>query len=86
MTSDASDSGNARQEEFLNDALEFFENPGSSSGVSLVPSQPMSFPRPRETIGRDSCLNLHTRNSRSTSGNVFGNLLARHGPYPAQKK
>ena len=56
----------------LNDPKEFYD-PGtaSSSGMSHVPSQPLSFPRPRGSISRDSCLPHETRNSMGTSGDVF---------------
>ena len=68
----------------LNDAKEFYD-PGtaSSSGMSHVPSQSLSFPRPRGLISRDSCLPHGTRNSMGTSGNVFGNLPAQDGPSSA---
>ena len=52
----------------------------SSSGGSHVPSEPLSSPSLREKISRDSCLQLDTRNSLSTSGNVFESLHAQGGP------
>ena len=56
----------------LNDAKEFYDlETASSSGLSHVPSQPVSIPSPRGMIGRNSCLQLDTRNSLGTSGHVF---------------
>ena len=49
----------------------------SSSGLSHVPSQPMSTPSFRRMISRDSCLQHDTRNSLGTSGHVFEGLSAR---------
>ena len=49
----------------------------SSSGLSHVPSNPMSIPIPRGMICRDSCLQPSTRNSLGTSGHVFEGLHAR---------
>ena len=46
----------------LNDAKEFC-HPETASGLSHVPSQPMSIPSPRGMIHCDSCLQLDTRNS-----------------------
>ena len=68
----------------LNDAKEFSDpETASSSGLSHVPSQPMSIPSPRGMLGRDSCLQLDTRNSLGTSGHVFEGLLARGEPSAA---
>ena len=48
----------------LNDAGEYYDpETASSSGVSHVPSQPMSIPSPRRMISRDSCLPHDTQNS-----------------------
>ena len=64
-----------------NDAREFFDpETASSFGSSHVPSQPMSIPSLRELIGRDSCLQLDTRNSFGMSGDVFEDLLAPSEP------
>ena len=64
----------------LSDAGEFHDpETASSSGLSHVPSQPMSIPSPGGMASRDSCLPHDTRNSMGTSGNVFESL-------PAQKK
>ena len=68
----------------LNDAKEFYDpETASSSGVSHVPSQIMSFPSPTGTISRDSRLQLDTRNSLSTSAHVFEGLDARVEPSSA---
>ena len=48
----------------------------NSSGVSHVPSQPMSILSPRGMISRDSGLPHHTRNSLGASGHVFEGLPA----------
>ena len=58
----------------------------SSSGLSHVPSHPMSIPSPRGMLSRDSCLQHDTRNSYGTSGNVFENLLAPNEPSAALTK
>ena len=51
----------------MNDAKEFCDpETASSSGLSHVPSQPMSIPSPRGMINRDSCLQLDTRKSLGT--------------------
>ena len=65
----------------LNDLREF-DDPemASSSGLFDVPSQPMSTPSPRVMLSRDSCLQLDTRNSFGTSGNVFEDPPALTGP------
>ena len=48
----------------LNDAREFYGlATASSSGLSHVPSQPVSIPSPRGLISGDSCLQLAARNS-----------------------
>ena len=60
------------------DAKEFCDpETASSSGLSYVPSQPVSIPSPRGMISRDSCVQLDTRNSLGTSGDVFEGLVAR---------
>ena len=58
---------------------EFFYDPetASSSGMSHVPSQPMSISSLRGMVSRDSCLQPDTRNSMGTSGNVLEGPLAR---------
>ena len=62
----------------LNDAREFHEpETVSSSGLLLVPSQPVSIPSQRGLTSRDSCLQLATPNSCRTSGNVFEHPSAR---------
>ena len=66
------------------DAKEFFyPETASSSGLSHVPSQPMSIPSPRGMISRDSCLQRATRNSFGTSGHVFEDLPAPGEPSSA---
>ena len=51
----------------LNDAKELCDpETASSSGLSHVPSQPMSIPSPGGTINRDSCLQPDTRKSLGT--------------------
>ena len=55
----------------------------SSSGGSHVPSEPLSIPSLREKIRRDSCLQPYTRNSSTTSGNVFESLHGQGGPFSA---
>ena len=47
-----------------------------SSGLSHVPSHPMSIPNRRGMLSRDSCLQPDTRNSFGISGTVFEDLLA----------
>ena len=65
----------------LDDAKEFYgHETASSSGMSHVPSQPLSIPSPRGLICRDSCLPHDTRNTTGSSGNVLENLPARDGP------
>ena len=65
----------------LDDAKEFNgHETASSSGMSHVPSQPLSIPSPKGLICRDSCLPHDTRNSMGSSGNVFENPLALYGP------
>ena len=65
----------------LDDAKEFYDpGPASSSGMSHVPSQPLSIPNPRGLICRDSCLPHDTRKTTGSSGNVLENLPARDGP------
>ena len=55
-----------------NDSQDFYDpETASSSGLSHVPSQPVSVPSPRGMVSRDSCLQPETRNSIGTSGNVF---------------
>ena len=64
----------------MNDAKEFNDpETASNSGLSHVPSQPMSIPSPRGMITLDSCLQLDTRNSLGTSGRVFEYLHALFG-------
>ena len=47
----------------LNDAREFYDRgTAGSSGVSHVPSQPLSVLGPRGMVSRDSCLPHDTRN------------------------
>ena len=71
----------------LSDSREFCDpETASSSGLSHVPSHPMSIPSPRGMLSRDSCLQLDTRNSYGTSGNVFENLLAPNEPSAALRK
>ena len=66
---------------YLNDAREFYDaETTSSSGASLVPSQPLNIPSPRGMLSLDSGVSLHTRKSMGTSGNVFESLLARELP------
>ena len=61
----------------LNRSREFCDpETASSSGLSHVPSQPMSIQSPRGMIRRDSCLQPHTRKSPGTSGKVFGDRPA----------
>ena len=61
-----------------NGAQEFYDpETASSSGLSHVPSQPMSLPSPGGMISRESCLKPDTRNSLGTSGHVFEGLPAR---------
>ena len=68
----------------LNDAKEFDDpETASSSGVSHVPSQPLSIPSPRGMISRASCLPLDTRSSLGTSGRVFESPPVRDGPSSA---
>ena len=68
----------------LNDAREFYDlETASSSGLSHVPSQPMSIPSSTGMISRDSCLPLDALNSMGASGNVFEGLLARGEPSSA---
>ena len=56
----------------MNEAKEFYDlEAASTSGLSHVPTQPMSIPSPRRKISRDSCLQPDTRNSLGTSGHVF---------------
>ena len=45
--------------------------------MSHVPSQPMSIPSPTGVIGRNSSLQLDTRNSMGTTRHVFEGLLPR---------
>ena len=61
----------------LNDSREF-DGPqtASSSGLSYVPSQPMSDPSPHGMLSCESYLQPDTRNLYPTSGNVFENLRA----------
>ena len=54
----------------------------SRSGMSHVPSQPLSIPSPRGMISRDPCLPHDTRNAMGTSGNVFEDLPAQAEPTP----
>ena len=66
------------------DAKEFYDpETAFSSGLSHVPCQLMSIPSPRGMISRDSCLQLDTRNSMGSAGNVCENLPARDGPSSA---
>ena len=59
----------------LNDAKEFYDpETANGSGLSHVPSRPMSIPSPRGLIGRYSCLQPATRNSLGTTGHVFEDL------------
>ena len=68
----------------LNDAKEFNDpETANSSGLSHVPSQPMSIPSPRGMTSRDSCLQPATRNSLGTSGHVFESVLVRCEPTSA---
>ena len=68
----------------LYDSRGFYDSEtASSSGLSHVPSQPVSIPNPRGMIGRDPCLQPDTRNSLGTSGHVFEGLLARGEPSSA---
>ena len=81
-----SDSGIAGQGEInsLNDAKEFSDpETASSSGLSHVPSQPMSIPSPRRMVSRDSCCQPDTRNSWSITGHVLEGLRARGEPSSA---
>ena len=60
----------------LNDSMEFNDpESASSSGLSHVPSHPLS-----GTLSRDSCLQPDTQNSFCLSGNVFENLPAPSEP------
>ena len=69
---------------YLNHAKEFYDPETlSSSGLSLVPSQPMSIPSPRGMISRDFCLQLDTPNSLGTSGYVFQGLSTLEEPSSA---
>ena len=54
-----------------------------SSGISHVPSQPLSIPSCGGMISRGSCVPHDTRNSICTSGNVFESLPSRDGPSSA---
>ena len=69
------------KENSLSDVREFHD-PGtaSSSGTSHVPSPPLIIPSPRGMPSRDSGLQLATRNTVGTSGNVIESLPAREGP------
>ena len=68
----------------LSDAKEFHDpETASSSGLSHVPSQPMSVPSPKGTRSRDSGSPHNTRNSSGRSGHVFEDLPAQEGPFPA---
>ena len=60
----------------LNDSREFYPETASSSGLSHVPSHPVSVRSPCGMLSRDFCLLLDTRNFCGTSGNVFEDLLA----------
>ena len=63
---------------------EFYDpETASNSGLSHVPSQPMSIPSPRGMLSRDSCLQSDTQNSFGISGNVFENVLALNEPSAA---
>ena len=65
----------------LSDAKEVYDpETASSSGLSHVPSQPMSFQSPREMTSRDFCLQLDTRNSLGTPEHVFEGLPAPSEP------
>ena len=60
----------------LNDAKEFRDpETASNSGLSHVPSQPLTIPSPRGMISRDSCLQPDTRNSLGVSRHVFFKYL-----------
>ena len=67
-----------------NNTREFYDpQSASSSGVSHVPSQPLSIPSSRGMISSDSFLPHDTRNSLGTSGNIFESQSARDGPSSA---
>ena len=79
-----SDSGLAGQSEFLERCKRIlWPETANSSGVSHIPSQPMSITSLRGMISRDSRLHLDTRNSLCTSGNVFESIPARCAPSSA---
>ena len=60
---------------------EFYDpETASRSGLSHVPSQPMSIPSPRGMFRRGSCLQPDTRNSLGTSGHIYEGLRARGEP------
>ena len=68
----------------LTDARDFYDpETASSSRASHVPSEPLNIPNPRGMLCRDSGSLLDTRNSMSTSRNVFESLPAREGPSSA---
>ena len=61
---------------FLNVAREFYDpETASSSGLSHVPSQPVSIPSPRGLTSRDSCLQPDTQNSLGMSRTVLKTCL-----------
>ena len=68
----------------MHDANELYDpETSSSSGLSHVPSQPMSSLSPRGLIRRDSCLQPDTRNSLGITGHVFEGVPARGEPSSA---